>query len=193
MPSGLIARAHEPHITLHEIKAYSQPPDHASVWHYLSWVLLTVFMNVPQEIKRKHVWIYFFLLHFLKNPLPFHPIYSCLSTIFTFQHRGSWPLAVAAHTLKHTHWENKEVACQQTAVYFSTQHRAKALGNKKQKQDTSLFSSSASILLAFISLPVVYLFHCPPPTPDVFLSAYFLSDTSSAMTKLTKNMCDWKR
>lgn len=108
--------------------------------------------------------------------------------------------SIYTHPIKCTqrqrqHWENTETACQQKAVYFTTEHRAKALGNnnnkkekknkiktqKQQKQQqqkkttatTSLSSSSASVLLAFQSLLPVYLFPSSPlPTPLTFLFCF---------------------
>lgn len=82
-----------------------------------------------------------FFLHvshssFLENPRPFHSISSCLSASFHIPtQRVLTSLSrtrTQAHTRRRPHWENKETSCQQTAVYFTTQHRAKALGNKKK-------------------------------------------------------------
>lgn len=117
---------------------------------------LLVFIKLPRDRRKTYLNVFFPHVSFIfKNPPPFTSI-SCSLLIFlplfTVQLRRSWPLAlpyIHSNTHRRPHWENKETACQQTAVYFTTEHRAKALGNKKQKQKTSLFSSSASILLAF--------------------------------------------
>lgn len=57
--------------------------------------------------------------------------------LFIFSLRRSSPLAwpyTQSNTCRCPHRENKETACQQKAMYFTTEHRARALGNKNNSR-----------------------------------------------------------
>ena len=115
-------------------------------------------------MEEKHVWIYLsftFLLHKFKHFLkpsatPFHSANLSTTPHFSSSEGPDFLLChihIQTHTDVHN-WENKETPCQQTAVYFNTENRGKALENTNTKADDLL----RFFLFAFQSLCLLICF-----------------------------------
>lgn len=163
-----------------------------------------VYKTSPRKLK-ENMFEFIFSSHispsFFKKILCISLHFLLLFDHFSHSNTGGLDLSLFFFQRTHTqtqrrlHWENRKTTCQQTAVYFTTQRRAKALGNKKkQKQKTSLFSFFASILLAFKSLLSV----CFAASPGVFLfcgegvSLWHIQCKDETYKKKNKKTCDWK-
>lgn len=149
---------------------------------------------VFQEIKRKHVWIWF-SSHISSSSSPLHPISSCFSTGFLFfflsslphiPTRGSRPpslMCTDSNARRHPRWENNETAffSRRQRLYFSTAEQKNRTKTKAERTLPSFHGLPPSCL----PLKGCCLFL----SPHSFPLWVFCSDTSSAMTKLT-NRCD---
>lgn len=166
-------------------------------------------LNGPRTLE-KHIWIYFpprfsfgAQKHFLKiltsicpPPLLLPQLLSTnLSTTLHFPAQRVSTSCFTAYTLKHTkdgHTEKikkQRVSKRQCISPQSTEPRH--WKTKKQRQKTSLFSSpphqpSRPSSCSPFSVCICLFVSLPFSSPGVFLSAHFLSDTSSAMTTITK-------
>lgn len=151
---------------------------------------------VFQEIKRKHVWIWF-SSHISSSSSPLHPISSCFSTGFfgffsSLPHiptRGGWGLDLPSlmrtdsNARRHPRWENNETAffSRRQRLYFSTAEQKNRTKTKAERTLPSVHGLPPSCL----PLKGCCLFL----SPHSFPLRVFCSDTSSATTKLT-NRCD---
>lgn len=127
---------------------------------------------VFQEIKRKHVWIWF-SSHISSSSLPLHPISSCFSTGFLFffsspslphiPTRGSRPpslMCTDSNPRRHPRWENNETAffSRRQRLYFSTAEQKNRTKTKAERTLPSFHGLPPSCL----PLKGCCLFFVPP-------------------------------
>lgn len=146
---------------------------------------------VFQEIKRKHVWIWFsptFLLlrHFTLFPPAFQQVFFFFPSLPHIPTWGSRPpslMCTDSNARRHPRWENNETAffSRRQRLYFSTAEQKNRTKTKAERTLPSFHGLPPSCLP--LKGCCLYL------SPHSFPLRVFCSDTSSATTKLT-NRCD---